>query len=90
MALPACLAPSTANVSPRHNGRPPPPSPLLEGAAIMLLRHAMSFEGGSGPLVSGKAFIFGVTGTNNCPNYFGHDMATAEWDTKGLFHSVTP
>ena len=55
----------------------------------MLLRHAMSFEGGSGPLVSGKAFIFGVTGTNNCPNYFGHDMATAEWDTKGLFHSVT-
>ena len=56
----------------------------------MLLRHAMSFEGGSGPLVSGKAFIFGVTGTNNCPNYFGHDMATAEWDSKGLFHIVTP
>ena len=48
-------------------------SPLLEGAAIMLLRHAMSFEGEGGPLVSGKAFIFGVTRTNNCPNYFGHD-----------------
>ena len=88
MALPRSihLRPA-ANVSPRHNGRR---LPLLEGAAIMLLRHAMSFEGEGGPLVSGKAFIFGVTGTNNCPNYFGHDMATAEWDTKGLFHSVTP
>ena len=54
---------------------------LLQRAAIMLLRHAMSFErAAEGPLVSGKAFIFSVTGTNNCSNYFGHDTAPAEWD----------